>query len=83
LGKERAAAFVAERIAGQSGAMPRWLAAGDTEHDQPMLMAADVAWAPAGSDLAQQEPAGVRVTRLPGHAAAAQITREWLDACRG
>ncbi|HEX9034737.1 MAG TPA: hypothetical protein VF834_23070, partial [Streptosporangiaceae bacterium] len=47
LGKERAAAFVAERIAGQSGAMPRWLAAGDTEHDQPMLMAADVAWAPA------------------------------------
>jgi hypothetical protein len=81
-GKKRAAAFVAERIAGRAGAMPRWLAAGDTEHDLPMLLAADRAWVPAGSDLARRDLAGIQVTRLPGHAAAAQITSEWLAACR-
>lgn len=81
LGKERAAVFVADRIAGQAGAAPRWLAAGDTEHDRLMLAAADRAWTPAGSDLAQRSPDGITITSLPGHAGAAQITREWLEAC--
>lgn len=83
LGKERAATFVAERVAADASASPRRLAAGDTEHDRPMLMAADLAWAPAGSDLAQGDPGGIRITRLPGHSAAAQITREWLEYCLG
>jgi hypothetical protein len=81
LGKERAAAFVADRIAGLAGAAPLRLAAGDTEHDRPMLAAADRAWAPAGSDLAQRSPDGITITRRPGHAAAAQITGDWLEAC--
>ncbi len=82
LGKEHAAAFVAERVAATAGVRPRRLAAGDTEHDRPMLEAADRAWVPAGSDLAGGAAAGFRVTTLPGHSAAAQITREWLAASR-
>ncbi len=84
-GKEHAVAFIAEQMASFGGQPPRRLAAGDTEHDLAMLEAADVGWVPAGSDLAgldlagRAELGGIRVTRLPGHAAAAQITREWLS----
>jgi hypothetical protein len=91
-GKERAAAFVAGRITTECGISPLRLAAGDTEHDRPMLESADRAWIPAGSDLAGSDLAGsdlacrlagkIRVTSQPGHAAAAQITREWLQAAR-
>jgi hypothetical protein len=80
-GKERAAAYVAERVAEQTGSPPRRLAAGDAEHDRSMLAAADHAWTPAGSDIARDSPGQARITRQPGHAAAAQITREWLEIC--
>jgi len=82
-GKEHAALYVAERMAALAGAAPRRLAAGDTEHDRRMLAGADVAWVPAGSELAALPADGeFTVTRLPGHAAAAQITSEWLGHCR-
>ncbi|HYS32074.1 MAG TPA: hypothetical protein VEM58_07415 [Streptosporangiaceae bacterium] len=80
-GKEHAAAFVAGKVAERAGAAPLRLAAGDTEHDRPMLAGANLAWVPAGSELAAAWPdrgRAVTVTRRPGHAAAAQITREWL-----
>jgi hypothetical protein len=81
-GKEHAAAFVADMVAHETGGEPRRLAAGDTEHDRPMLADADVAWVPARSELAAARRDGqFTVTDEPGHAAAAQITREWLDAC--
>ena len=86
-GKEHAAAFVAEKVAAETGVPPLRLAAGDTEHDRLMLAGADRAWVPAGSELARSLAAGgalaagATVTRQPGHAAAAQITREWLAAC--
>jgi hydroxymethylpyrimidine pyrophosphatase-like HAD family hydrolase len=79
-GKEAAASFVAERLGADCGVAPLRLAAGDTEHDRPMLEAADIAWVPAGSDLASAPAGRFRVTSQPGHAAAAQITREWLQA---
>jgi hypothetical protein len=82
-GKEHAALYVAERMAALAGAAPRRLAAGDTEHDRRMLAGADVAWVPAGSELAAWPADGeFTVTRQPGHAAAAQITSEWLGHCR-
>ena len=84
-GKEHAALYVAELMAAHAGAAPLRLAAGDTEHDRRMLAGADVAWVPAGSELAAlPSPAGgeFTVTRQPGHAAAAQITSEWLGHCR-
>jgi len=86
-GKEHAVAYIAEQMAAFGGQVPRRLAAGDTEHDRAMLEAADVGWVPAGSDLAGSDLAArvdagrIRVTRLPGHAAAAQVTREWLAEC--
>jgi hypothetical protein len=80
-GKEHAAAFVADRVAQETGGEPRRLGAGDTEHDRLMLADADVAWVPAGSELAGRANGEFAVTGQPGHAAAAQITREWLDAC--
>jgi hypothetical protein len=82
-GKEHAAAFVAKKAAREAGAEPLRLAAGDTEHDRLMLADADRAWVPARSDLAAAGAEEFVVTDLPGHAAAAQITREWLDACSG
>jgi hydroxymethylpyrimidine pyrophosphatase-like HAD family hydrolase len=82
-GKEHAAAYVAERMAALAGAAPHRLAAGDTEHDRLMLTDADLAWVPAGSELAVASPDPVFVvTDQPGHAAAAQITRQWLRYCR-
>jgi hypothetical protein len=82
-GKEHAAAYVAERIAALAGGLPRRLAAGDTEHDRRMLADADLAWVPAGSELASASPdPAFVITRRPGHAAAAQITSEWLRHCR-
>jgi hypothetical protein len=82
-GKEHAAAYVAERVAALAGGLPRRLAAGDTEHDRRMLADADLAWVPAGSELASASPGPAFViTRQPGHAAAAQITSEWLGHCR-
>jgi hydroxymethylpyrimidine pyrophosphatase-like HAD family hydrolase len=80
-GKEQAAAFVAEKVAKEARATPRRLAAGDTEHDRLMLADADLAWVPAGSDLAARAGREFVVTSQPGHAAAAQITQDWLDAC--
>jgi hypothetical protein len=80
-GKEQAAAFVAEKVAKEAGAAPRRLAAGDTEHDRHMLADADLAWVPAGSDLAARAGREFVVTSQPGHAAAAQITQDWLGAC--
>jgi hypothetical protein len=82
-GKEHAAAYVAERVAALAGATPRRLAAGDTEHDRLMLADADLAWVPAGSELAvgSPDPAFV-ITHQPGHAAAAELTSEWLRYCR-
>jgi hydroxymethylpyrimidine pyrophosphatase-like HAD family hydrolase len=80
-GKEHAAAFVAERVARDAGAAPLRLAAGDTEHDRLMLADADRAWVPAGSDLAACAGADFVITSQPGHAAAAQITQDWLAAC--
>ena len=79
-GKEHAAAFVAKQVAGEVGGEPLRLAAGDTEHDRLMLAEADRAWVPAGSELAASGGT-FRVTDQPGHAAAAQITREWLAEC--
>jgi hypothetical protein len=79
-GKEHAAVHVAERVAALVGATPRRLGAGDTEHDRRMLADADLAWVPAGSELAAAGPEFV-ITRQPGHAAAAQITSEWLRYC--
>jgi hydroxymethylpyrimidine pyrophosphatase-like HAD family hydrolase len=81
-GKEHAAAYVAERVAALAGATPRRLAAGDSEHDRRMLADADLAWVPAGSELAGA-PADAEfvITSQPGHAAAAQITRAWLRRC--
>jgi hydroxymethylpyrimidine pyrophosphatase-like HAD family hydrolase len=82
-GKEHAATYVAERIAALAGGLPRRLAAGDTEHDRRMLADADLAWVPAGSELASASPdPAFVITRQPGHAAAAQITSEWLRHCR-
>jgi hypothetical protein len=82
-GKEHAADYVAERVAALAGAAPRRLAAGDTEHDRLMLADADLAWVPAGSELAVASPYPVFViTQQPGHAAAAEITSEWLRYCR-
>ena len=86
-GKEHAAAYVAEQVAADTGAAPLRLAAGDTEHDRLMLAEADQAWVPAGSELARSvagRGAGMgraRITRQPGHAAAAQITGDWLATC--
>jgi len=81
-GKEHAAAFLAGKVAGDEGAEPLRLAAGDTEHDRLMLTEADLAWVPAGSELAAACGDGeFVVTEQPGHAAAAQITRDWLNAC--
>lgn len=83
LGKEHAAAYVAERISALTGGMPVRLAAGDTEHDRRMLADADRAWVPAGSELAPSAAgSGFAITREPGHAAAAQITADWLAHCR-
>jgi hydroxymethylpyrimidine pyrophosphatase-like HAD family hydrolase len=82
-GKEHAAAYVAERISALAGAAPVRLAAGDTEHDRRMLADADHAWVPAGSELAlSAADSGFVTTREPGHAAAAQITADWLAQCR-
>ena len=82
-GKEHAAAHVAERVAALAGAAPRRLAAGDTEHDRRMLADADLAWVPAGSELAAAAPGpDFMITRQPGHAGAAQITAAWLHYCR-
>ncbi len=84
-GKQYAAEYVAGQIAREAGSAPLRLAAGDTEHDRQMLADADLAWVPAGSELAGRWPDPghrVTVTRLPGHAAAAQITRAWLDTCQ-
>ncbi len=48
-----------------------------------MLADADLAWVPAGSELASASPdPAFVITRQPGHAAAAQITSEWLRHCR-
>jgi hypothetical protein len=81
-GKEHAATFVADMVAHETGGEPRRLAAGDTEHDRLMLADADVAWVPARSELAAARRDGqFTVTDEPGHAAAAQITGEWVDAC--
>jgi hydroxymethylpyrimidine pyrophosphatase-like HAD family hydrolase len=82
-GKEHAAAFTADKVAGETGMEPLRLAAGDTEHDRLMLAEADRAWVPAGSDLAASAAAEFVVTSQPGHAAAAQITRDWLEICCG
>ena len=81
-GKERAAAFLADKVAQETGAEPLRLAAGDAEHDRLMLAGADLAWVPGRSELAQALPGGaVTVTRQPGHAAAAQIANDWLKIC--
>jgi hydroxymethylpyrimidine pyrophosphatase-like HAD family hydrolase len=81
-GKEHAAAHVAEMVGALAGAAPRRLAAGDTEHDRRMLADADLAWVPAGSELAAAAAGSdFVITRQPGHAAAAQITDAWLDYC--
>ena len=77
-GKEHAAAYVAEKVARETGARPLLLAAGDAEHDRLMLAGADVAWVPAGSELAARADKEFVVTKRPGHAAAAQIASEWL-----
>jgi len=88
-GKEHAAAYVSEQVAAEAGTAPLRLAAGDTEHDRLMLAEADQAWVPAGSELARSVAGGgagisrARITRQPGHAAAAQITRDWLATCLG
>jgi hypothetical protein len=81
-GKEHAAAHVAARVAALAGTGTRRLAAGDTEHDRRMLADADHAWVPAGSELAKAPDPEFVITRQPGHAAAAQITGEWLQYCR-
>ena len=80
-GKEHAAAYVADKVARETGARPLLLAAGDAEHDRLMLADADVAWVPAGSELAAHADSEFVVTRRPGHAAAAQIASEWLTIC--
>jgi len=84
-GKEHAAKFVADRIGHEAGAQPQRLAAGDAEHDRLMLADADQAWLPAGSELAETPRLvpGCRVTRQPGHGAAAEIAGDWLAICRG
>ena len=87
-GKEHAAAFVAGKVARDAGTEPLRLAAGDAEHDRYMLAGADLAWVPAGSELARAWPEAdhggdVAVTCRPGHAAAAQIAGEWLEICQG
>jgi len=80
-GKEHAAAYVADKVARAMGARPVLLAAGDAEHDRLMLSDADLAWVPAGSELAARADSGFVVTKRPGHAAAAQIASEWLAIC--
>ena len=90
-GKEHAAAFVAERVEAETGVVPSRLAAGDSDHDLAMLAAAGRAWVPAGSELAFMLTRGhgdragrladVIITNEPGHAAAAQITGDWLEFC--
>lgn len=82
-GKEHATAYVTQRVAALAGATPLRLAAGDTEHDRRMLADADHAWVPAGSELARSAAGeGFATSREPGHAAAAQITADWLARCR-
>ena len=80
-GKEHAAAYVADKVARETGARPLLLAAGDAEHDRMMLASADLAWVPAGSELAARADKEFVVTKRPGHAAAAQIASEWLTIC--
>jgi predicted mannosyl-3-phosphoglycerate phosphatase (HAD superfamily) len=80
-GKEHAAAYVADKVARETGGRPLLLAAGDAEHDRVMLADADLAWVPAGSELAARADGEFAVTKRPGHAAAAQIASEWLTIC--
>ena len=83
-GKEHAVAFVARKIEREAGAAPFLLAAGDTEHDRPCWHVPTVPGFPPGLNSQQRHrPRGekTRITRRPGHAAAAQITGEWLEIC--
>jgi hypothetical protein len=79
LDKAHAVAFLAERLGGPV------LAAGDTVLDREMLLAAQRAWIPAGSELAGTGFVAphVRVTAAPGHRAAAEISAGWLAAATG
>jgi hydroxymethylpyrimidine pyrophosphatase-like HAD family hydrolase len=80
-GKEHAAEYVADKVARETGSTPLVLAAGDAEHDRLMLAGADLAWVPAGSELAERPDREFAITKRPGHAAAAQIASEWLTIC--
>jgi len=47
-----------------------------------MLADADLAWVPSGSELAEAPDSKFVITGQAGHAAAAEITSEWLSYCR-
>ena len=79
LDKAAAVAHVAERVARASQDPLVTFAAGDTLLDWPMLLAADRAWLPAGSELDRLGLTAAHVTRtdLAGLAAAEQIVDAW------
>lgn len=85
LHKAHAVRYVAEQLAAETGQVPRVLAAGDTLLDLELLLAADAAWVPAGSELDRPGPRDilgghVTFTAAPGHQGAAQILAGWLAA---
>jgi len=83
LDKASAVRYLLGRLANESGRPLRHLAAGDTSLDRAMVCAAHAGWAPAGSPLASLAlPSSVRVTRHPGHRAAAQIVTSWRAEAR-
>ena len=79
LDKAAAVAHVADRVRTSGGEPVVVLAAGDTLLDWPMLLAADRAWLPAGSELDRLGLTAPHVTRtgLAGLAAAEQIVDAW------
>ncbi len=81
LDKAGAVAHVAERVGHDLGTAPTVFAAGDTLLDWKMLLAADRAWLPAGSELDRlgMSAAHVTCTSQPGLAAAEEIVGQWLD----
>jgi len=81
LDKAYAVAHVAERVGHDLGTAPTVFAAGDTLLDWKMLLAADRAWLPAGSELDRlgMSAAHVTCTSQPGLAAAEEIVGQWLD----
>jgi hypothetical protein len=80
LTKDAAASHVHQQLTAELGIAPIRFAAGDMPFDRAMLEASDRAWVPSGSELAGSADLDphLTITAEPGHAAAREITGEWL-----